>query len=410
LNEKYETDLTLLKQGLEKQKTLAKKIVANIIARDSKAEIEFQLSLTGLERIETEIDKDIKAYEEDEQNKVLADFLKQKTYLSHKEKLALRFTDIETLHKNLIWVNKANKVSKQGYKTQSTNTEKRLSKQYFNADYIKSFNEECGKLEGNFGIDIDARSSDAQSNRQLFLKGKDPSSILSEGEQKVIALADFFAETNITTINRGIIFDDPVTSLDHKRKEIIAKRLVEESVKKQVIIFSHDIVFIKYLEGYANKYKGETYKVAVHTLVSSGRETVGIVELENTPLKDSTYTNSHIPKQYLNKAKKETDRNFAQNLIRSGYGALRSCYEGIVVTKLLASTVQRYDTLVRVSNIRNVKFNTNLYERITKNHSVLHDLIEGHLPVDELNQFLTCDKLENEITEFENILKEIEKI
>jgi energy-coupling factor transporter ATP-binding protein EcfA2 len=410
LNEKYETDLTLLKQGLEKQKTLAKKIVANIIARDSKAEIEFQLSLTGLERIETEIDKDIKAYEEDEQNKVLADLLKQKTYLSHKEKLALRFTDIETLHKNLIWENKANKFNKQGYKTQSTNTEKRLSKQYFNADYIKSFNEECGKLEGNFGIDIDARSSDAQSNRQLFLKGKAPSSILSEGEQKVIALADFFAETNITTINRGIIFDDPVTSLDHKRKEIIAKRLVEESVKKQVIIFSHDIVFIKYLEGYANKYKGETYKVAVHTLVSSGRETVGIVELENTPLKDSTYTNSHIPKQYLNRAKKETDRNFAQNLIRSGYGALRSCYEGIVVTKLLASTVQRYDTLVRVSNIRNVKFNTNLYERINKNYSVLHDLIEGHLPVDELNQFLTCDKLENEITEFENILKEIEKI
>lgn len=387
------------------------KIVTNITERDSKAEIEFQLSLTGLEKIETEIDKDIKAYEEDEQNKVLADLLKQKTYLAHKEKLAIRFTDIENLHKNLIWVNKANKFNKQGYKAQSTNTEKRLSKQYFNADYIKSFNEECEKLEGKFGIEIDARSSDAQSNRQLFLKGKDPSSILSEGEQKVIALADFFAETNITTINRGIIFDDPVTSLDHKRKEIIAIRLVDESAKKQVIVFSHDIVFIKYLENHAkSKYKGEKSKVAVHSLVSSGKETVGVVELENTPLKDSTYTNSHIPKQYHIRAKKEADRSFAQNLIRSGYGALRSCYEGIVVTKLLASTVQRYDTLVRVPNIRNVKFNNDLYERIAKNHSVLHDLIEGHLPVDELNQFLTCDKLETEITEFENILNEIDKI
>src|SRR5690606_14908463 len=251
LNEKYEADLTLLKEGLEKQKTLAEKIVANIIARDSKAEIEFQLGLTVLEKIETEIDKDIKAFEEDEQNKILAELLKQKTYLAHKEKLALRFTDIENLHKNLIWVNKANKFNKQGFKTQSTNTEKRLSKQYFNADYIKSFNEECEKLEGKFGIEIDARSSDAQSNRQLFLKGKDPSSILSEGEQKVIALADFLAETNITTINRGIIFDDPVTSLDHKRKEIIAIRLVDESAKKQVIVFSHDIVFIKYLENHA---------------------------------------------------------------------------------------------------------------------------------------------------------------
>ncbi len=411
LNEKYETDLTLLKQGLEKQKTLAEKIVTNIIARDSKAEIEFQLSLKDLEKIETETDKDIKAFEEDEQNKVLEELLKQKTYLAHKEKLALRYTDIENLHKNLIWLNKAEQFNKRGYKTQSTNTEKRLSKHYFNADYIKSFNEECEKLEGNFGIEIDAKSEDAQSNRQLFLKGKDPSAILSEGEQKVIALADFIAESTITSINKGIVFDDPVTSLDHKRKEIIAIRLVEESAKKQVIVFSHDIVFIKYLENHAkSKYKGEKSKVAVHSLVSSGKETVGIVELESTPLKDSTYTNSHIPKQYYIRAKKETDRSFAQNLIRSGFGALRSCYEGIVVTKLLASTVQRYDTLVRVSNIRNVKFNNDLYERIAKNHSVLHDLIEGHLPVDELNQFLTCDKLESEITEFENILNEIDKI
>lgn len=411
LNENYETDLTLLKQGLEKQKSLAQKIALNITERNSKAEIEFQLNLTALEKIETEIEKDIKAFEDDKQNKVLADLLKQKTYLAHKEKLAIRYTDIENLHNNLIWVHKAKKFNKQALKTQSTNTEKRLSNQYFNADYIKCFNEECEKLEGKFGIEIDARSSDAQSNRQLFLKGKDPSSILSEGEQKVIALADFLAETNITPINRGIIFDDPVTSLDHKRKEIIAKRLVDESVKKQVIVFSHDIVFIKYLENYAKSMdKSKKLKLAVHSLVSSGKETVGIVELENTPLKDSTYTNSHIPKQYLIRAKKEADRNFAQNLIRSGYGALRSCYEGIVVTKLLASTVQRYDTLVRVSNIRNIKHNKDLYERIAKNHSVLHDLIEGHLPVDELNQFLTCDKLENEINEFENILNEIDKI
>lgn len=411
LNEKYETDLTQLKQGLEKQKTLSNRIVDNITARNSITEIEFQLDLTALEKIESEINKDIKAFEDDEQNKVLTDLLKQKSYLAHKEKLSLRFTDIENLHKNLIWVNKANSFSKQSFKAQSTNTEKRLSKQYFNLDYIQSFNEECEKLDGKFGIEIDARSTDAQSNRQLFLKGKDPSSILSEGEQKVIALADFLAETKITKINRGIIFDDPVTSLDHKRKEKIAARLVEESAKKQVIIFSHDIVFIKYLENFAkSKYNGEKFKMAVHTLVSSCKESVGIVELENTPLKDSTYTNSHIPKQYHIRAKKEADRSFAQNLIRSGYSALRSCYEGIVVTKLLASTVQRYDTLVRVQNIRNVKFNNDLYERIAKNHSVLHDLIEGHLPVDELNQFLTCEKLEKEITEFDNILNEIEKI
>ncbi|MDD3771912.1 MAG: AAA family ATPase [Weeksellaceae bacterium] len=411
LNEKYEADLTLLKQGLERQKTLAKKIVTNITERDSKAEIEFQLSLTGLEKIETEIDKDIKAYEEDEQNKVLADLLKQKTYLAHKEKLAIRFTDIENLHKNLIWVNKASKFNKQWFKTQSTNTEKRLSKQYFNADYIKSFNEECEKLEGKFGIEIDARSSDAQSNRQLFLKGKDPSSILSEGEQKVIALADFIAESTITTINKGIVFDDPVTSLDHKRKETIAKRLVEISNSKQVIIFTHDIAFVKYLEIYSKKKFGtDKNKVCVHTIVNRDKNCIGFVELISTPIKDSAYTTSHIPKQYLAKAKKESDRDFAQSLIRSGFSALRSCYEAIVVTKIFAGAVQRYIEEVKVSRIKEIKYDIDICNRISENHSQIHKLIEAHLPVDELNIHFTNEKLEVAITEFENILNEIDKI
>lgn len=411
LNEKYETDLTLLKQGLEKQKTLAEKIVTNIIARDPKAEIEFQLGLSGLEKIETEIDKDIKAFEEDEQNKVLSNLLKQKTYLAHKEKLSLRFTDIENLHKNLIWVNKANKFNKQGYKTQSTNTEKRLSKQYFNADYIKSFNDECEKLEGKFGIEIDARSSDAQSNRQLFLKGKDPSAILSEGEQKVIALADFIAESTITSINKGIVFDDPVTSLDHKRKETIAKRLVEISNSKQIIIFTHDIAFVKYLEIYSkNKFGTDKNKVCVHTIVNRDKNCIGFVELISTPIKDSAYTTSHIPKQYLVKAKKESDRDFAQSLIRSGFSSLRSCYEAIVVTKIFAGAVQRYIEEVKVSRIKEIKYDIDICNRVSENHSQIHKLIEAHLPIDELNIHFTNEKLEEAITEFENILSEIDKI
>jgi hypothetical protein len=35
-------------------------------------------------------------------------------------------------------------------------------------------------------------------------------------------------------------------------------------------------------------------------------------------------------------------------------------------------------------------------------------LIEGHLPAEELNISFTTDKLENEITEFENILTELD--
>lgn len=65
--------------------------------------------------------------------------------------------------------------------------------------------------------------------------------ILSEGEQKVIAIADFLAEASLRTGSAPIIFDDLVNSLDHRRVREIAKWIAELSAEHQVIIFTHDI-------------------------------------------------------------------------------------------------------------------------------------------------------------------------
>ena len=43
--------------------------------------------------------------------------------------------------------------------------------------------------------------------------------------------------------NKGVVFDDPVSSLDHKRRSYIVNRLVEEAKERQVVIFTHDISF-----------------------------------------------------------------------------------------------------------------------------------------------------------------------
>lgn len=378
LNEKHEADLTLLTVGLVKQKTLAEKMVTNITARDSNTEIEFQLGLTGLEKIETEIDKDIKAYEEDEQNKVLAELLKQKTYLAHKEKLALRFTDIENLHKNLIWVNKANLFNKRGYKTQSTNAEKRLSKLYFNADYIKSFNDECEKLDGKFGIEIDAKSEDAQSNRQLFLKGKDPSSILSEGEQKVIALADFFAETNVTLINKGVVFDDPVTSLDEERKKVIAKRVCELSQSKQVLVFTHDLVFVSALINYATDFNilNECH------WIESNDETIGIIWPRNTPSYDKKYRNDNPVTEFY-KLAKDAGPEEREKHIKSGFAALRTCYETFVIYDIFKNIVQRFNDRVSVMSLTSVCFDDVIIKEVIENFEKCCTYMEGHTHSDK---------------------------
>lgn len=72
--------------------------------------------------------------------------------------------------------------------------------------------------------------------------------ILSEGEHRCVALAAFMAELSTTDNHSGIVFDDPVSSLDHLHREAIARRLADEGRNRQVIVFTHDLPFLFLLE------------------------------------------------------------------------------------------------------------------------------------------------------------------
>lgn len=68
--------------------------------------------------------------------------------------------------------------------------------------------------------------------------------VLSEGEHRCVALAAFMAELATTENRSGIVFDDPVSSLDHMHREAVARRLVAEAASRQVIVFTHDLAFL----------------------------------------------------------------------------------------------------------------------------------------------------------------------
>ncbi|WP_429186974.1 AAA family ATPase [Aeromonas veronii] len=71
----------------------------------------------------------------------------------------------------------------------------------------------------------------------------DPHQVLSEAEQRMCALSYFFAELLQSGSTSGIVFDDPVSSLDHSHRTSVARRIVDESANRQVIVFTHDAVF-----------------------------------------------------------------------------------------------------------------------------------------------------------------------
>jgi hypothetical protein len=72
--------------------------------------------------------------------------------------------------------------------------------------------------------------------------------VLSEGEQTCVATAAFLAELATASHNSALVFDDPITSLDHKWRHKVAERLVTESTVRQVIVFTHDMIFLNDLE------------------------------------------------------------------------------------------------------------------------------------------------------------------
>lgn len=77
--------------------------------------------------------------------------------------------------------------------------------------------------------------------------------IASEGEHRCVALAGFLAELATATHKSALVFDDPVSSLDHVWRDSVARRLVLEAKDRQVIVFTHDPVFLLFLLEQAEK-------------------------------------------------------------------------------------------------------------------------------------------------------------
>lgn len=67
--------------------------------------------------------------------------------------------------------------------------------------------------------------------------------VLSEGEQTALGFAGFLTEAHFDASKSALIFDDPVSSLDHMKRESVARRIVALAEERQVVVFTHDIAF-----------------------------------------------------------------------------------------------------------------------------------------------------------------------
>jgi energy-coupling factor transporter ATP-binding protein EcfA2 len=98
------------------------------------------------------------------------------------------------------------------------------------------------------------KSGSPQYEIRFFANAKAKvANVLSEGEQTCVALAAHLTELAQESPASALVFDDPVTSLDHRWRRKVAERLVEEAAARQVIVFTHDLVFVNDLDELAMK-------------------------------------------------------------------------------------------------------------------------------------------------------------
>lgn len=165
--------------------------------------------------------------------------------------------------------------------------------------------------------------------------------VVSEGEQRCLSIAAFFAELSTADDPSGIVFDDPVSSLDYKWREGVARRLVEEAKTRQVIVFTHDIVFLLLLKQFSEEQGIEQLDQHVRQL-SKGAG-VCAEELPWVALKVSKRI-GHLNKLYQDAEKLHSDGHQSAyerdaSLI---YGYLREAWERGLEEVLLGGVVERF--------------------------------------------------------------------
>ena len=204
------------------------------------------------------------------------------------------------------------------------------------------------------------------------------SSILSEGEQKVVSVAGFFAEQSAASETFPIVMDDPVTSLDHKFRELIAKRVAKESSKRQVIIFTHDISFLLLLEKHVSQLSPMPNLTPV--TISKIGNIPGRV-FQGVPWHAS---NTKQRFKYLEDRLIELTTLHSSNLEKYNhesadwYGLLRETWERVVEEVLLYGVVQRFEQEVQTRRVSGICVSDDDYKSLDLGMGEASEWMRGH--------------------------------
>jgi len=221
-----------------------------------------------------------------------------------------------------------------------------LAEELITAAFIKRFDEEVKALgAGRTNVELlKTKTQKGRAYHAIRLKNNKTdihtSEILSEGEFRIISLAAFLADVKGHANRATFVFDDPISSLDQNYEEATARRLVDLSLSRQVIVFTHRLSMLALLEEEASNRKIEPNVIGIE------REPWGAGEPISPPLQ------AQKPKKAINSlvGQVKEARNILTDKGKQEYdwtakgicSEIRITLEKLIENDLLADVIQRF--------------------------------------------------------------------
>lgn len=271
-----------------------------------------------------------------------------------------------------------------------------LAEKVVSKELAEALNREFKALGvGTLRVSLQSRSDKGKALHKLKLElpqSRSPGDILSEGEQRAVAIGSFLAEVGLSGGKGGIVFDDPVSSLDHRRRERVAKRLAVEAAQRQVIVLTHDIYFLCLL---AEEAKLAGVPIATQSLTRRA-EGFGVAD-PDLPFegKNASKRIGALKAQHQSIAKLHKDGEEQEHRKQTVYAYfyLRMAWERAVEEVLLREVILRFRKGVETQRLAGVVVEDDDYAQVnagmTKCSNYAHDkALLGGVAVPEPDELL----------------------
>lgn len=230
-----------------------------------------------------------------------------------------------------------------------------LTREYATERILERFTQETEHLRLQNVTLQDLGGRKGQLNQKPGLLGATNSvaahTVLSEGEQTALGLAGFFTEAIFDESKSALIFDDPVTSLDHVRRAKVAERLAELAQDRQVVIFTHDVAFTGDLAEAAER---EHVALSERSVERLGVEPGACMESFPWKVKDFGSRIDHLTSELarLKKERSSLVQDEWEERVARWAGHLSETWERSVTTEVLNQVFDRGSSQVRMMKFR----------------------------------------------------------